>query len=427
MDQESFESLVKSKMDAGGVKPPKNVWSGISSSLNDQAITSLQTSHAKYKWVAAAAVIIATVSVAFNIEFTKPEVRMTAGSYNALLPTEADHFRFYEATNEPVKPVQSRALWSNILFVKEKEQPMIVANNVPSETENFIVPANEVEKISPSVLHADVADGSVSRYYVAQNRVSNSKTDKNNERTFWAGVEAGAGSFNPSFTGTDPISANVNFDALASSLGQGSFVNPSSTATQQGMNEGVATSLGLDFGMKMGKRWALESGIQYTNVQSQSNAVLNVIDSYVINVSQAAPGSPESGEAVNRTTVVEENYDQSINLDNNIRFTSIPLMAGYYLVDNKLSLKLNAGLSANYFLASSLTDPTGQLSNADQTDVYNEWSFDGLTGFEFGYDISNNFNLTLEPNYRRSITPLSESLNTRSGFMIQTGLKYTIK
>ena len=79
------------------------------------------------------------------------------------------------------------------------------------------------------------------------------------------------------------------------------------------------------------------------------------------------------------------------------------------------------------FLASSLSDPLGQIQSSEQENIYNEWSFDGLTGFELGYSIFDNFNLTLEPNYRRSITPLSKNLSNRSGFMVQTGFRYTIK
>lgn len=415
-------------MDEGGIKPPRRVWTGISSSLSDNAIALLQSAHSRHKWIAVAAVFIAIFSLALNVDLKKEQSDLIAPvSFNALLPTAQEHFRFFEMRNGPVRPTE--VSWSSIVFVRDNSSqvsPRIPVNEIAiDETPRFAV-AQEVDRIFPSVARASVSDGYVSPYLVAQTRKDVRKNGKQ-EKSFWAGVEAGAGSFNPSFSGTDAIASSIDFDALADNLGQSGFVNPSSTATQNGMNEGVATSLGLDFGMKVGKRWSIESGIQYTSIQNQANASLNVVDVYVISAGGVGGGVGEGDVASNRTKEIEENFDHTLNLDNRMRFTSVPIKAGYSLVDRKLSLRLNAGLSANYFLTSRLTDPSGQLQAADQSDSYNAWSFDGLTGFEFGYSISNNFNLTLEPNYRRSITPLSESLNTRSGFMIQTGLRYTIK
>jgi len=429
MDQESFESLMKSKMDEGGVRPPKRVWTGISSSLSDAAIVSLQSSHSRYKWVAVAAVFIAVFSFALNIDISnqQQDVSVTPTSFNALLPTAKDHFRFFEVNSNPTESVEDYSR-SNILFVREKANDLASAAPIVDvqEEEPVLYELAQVERILPSVDHAEVSDAYVSPYYVAQVRSGTKKREKQ-EKTFWAGLEAGAGSFNPSFSGTDAITSNVDFGALASNLGEEAFVNPTSTATQNGMNEGIATSLGIDFGVKVGKRWSVESGIQYTSIQNQANASVNIIDAYSVLTSEVGGGAEEGDIAQIRTKQVKESFDQTLNLDNSLSFTSIPIKAGYSLIDSKLSLRLNAGLSANYFLTSRLTDPSGQIQASDQSNAYNVWSFDGLTGFEFGYSISNNFNLTLEPNYRQSITPLSESLNTRSGFMIQTGLRYTIK
>ncbi|MEP1094810.1 MAG: hypothetical protein ABJG78_06845 [Cyclobacteriaceae bacterium] len=429
MDQESFESLMKSKMDEGRITPPQRVWTGISSSLSDEAIVSLQSTHNRYKWVAVAAVFIAVFSFALNVDISNQQnVSATPTSFNALLPTDKDHFRF-EANSNPTQLVEDYRSGSNILFVRENKDDLASALPIvemEDQAELVTYELAQVEKILPPVSHAEVSDGYVSPYYVAQVRSGTQKRGKQ-EKTFWAGLEAGAGSFNPSFSGTDAISTDVDFGTLASNLGQKEFVNPTSTAAQNGMNEGVATSLGIDFGVKVGKRWSVESGIQYTSIQNQANASVNIIDTYSVLTSEVGGGEGEGDVSPVRTKQVEENFDQTLNLDNSLSFTSIPIKAGYSIIDSKLSLRLNAGLSANYFLTSRLTDPSGQIQTSDQSDAYNVWSFDGLTGFEFGYSISNNFNLTLEPNYRQSITPLSESLSTRSGFMIQTGLRYTIK
>jgi hypothetical protein len=413
-------------MEEGGISPSKGVWERIKSSLSDSAIIQLRSSKEKYRWIAVAAIFVAVFSFALNLNVS--EKAYSSVSYNALLPTENDHFRFFERNHVPNAPIAKQG-WKSILFLKEnaseivENEPLIAENSTLNTTKTIYL-----KKRTPQISDAQVLDTYVSPYFVAEARNDlNYKKESNSSNTFWAGVEAGAGSFNPSFNGSDPITANVNFDALANNLGQSGFVNPSSSASQSDMNEGIATTLGVDFGIKMGKKWTIETGVQYTSIQNQSNASLNVVDVYVINSSPIIGEGSKPVSAPARIMEVEENFDHSINLDNKMTFTSIPLKAGYYLVDKRVSLRVNAGLSANYFLESSLSDPSGQIENAIQTSDYNEWSFDGLTGFEVGYSIFENFNLTLEPNYRRSITPLSQNLNNRSGFMVQTGFRYIIK
>ncbi len=426
MDQESFESLIKSKFDQAGVRPPDSVWQNINASLNESAVKSFEASQNRYKWLAVAAVFVAVFSFALNVDFLSEE-QNSFSSYNALLPTSNDHFRFYEPVTNVQVPRDNSNLWSNVVFVEPKEaktQYVYISEEIELPLQQTFV--YQPERIDPQVNQAAV-HSEMNTYYVPQ--YHNMKSKAKSRTSFWAGVEAGAGNFDPDFSGGDALAASVDFDALASTLGQSGFVNPTSSATQNSMTEGVVTSFGVDFGMKMGNRWTLESGVQYANVNNQSTASLNVVDVYTISTqtfnNDNDLGPPIIAPAA-RQTEVEENFEHSVNLDNNLRFTSIPLKAGYYLMDNKLSLRLNAGIAANYLISNQLSDPTGQLTTTDQPGSYNEWSFDGLTGFELGVNVLKNFNLTFEPNYRQSITPISRNLNNRSGFMVQTGFRYTI-
>lgn len=436
MDQESFESSVKSKL-GGGEKAPSSIWTGISGSLNDQAIVLLQTSQRRHRWVAAAAIFIAVLSFALNFDSSnswqnsKQQMSIASNSFNALLPTESGHFRFYEPiVNEPLSD-NHHFLWSTVLLFKEekqKEEEKFPIRVVEDQILLTLVDLHEVGSKRPEVSEVPVVVD-FKPYYLVR---SNAGGDLSRTRSvFWAGIEAGAGNFDPDFTGTELITANVDFDALANSIGQDGFVNPTTTASQNSMSAGVVTSLGVDFGVKMGKKWTLESGLQYANVQNQTSALLNVSDVYTIKSEKLFSSQ---GDLTNplvdtpaREAEVEESFEHDVNLESNFRFTSVPVKAGYFIVDDRVSLRLNAGFAANYLVGSKLTDPTGQLESFDQSNTYNTWSFDGLTGFELGYSLFDNVNLTLEPNYRRSITPLSTKLNTRSGFMLQTGLRYTIK
>ena len=182
--------------------------------------------------------------------------------------------------------------------------------------------------------------------------------------------------------------------------------------------------------MRLGEKWTLETGIAYTNVDSRGDATINVLDIYTVDNSeffgpQSEPGLPLSSSSRETSFEVQDSYDYDVDLRSNLRFTSLPVKAGYYLVDRKMSLRLNVGLAANYFIGSQVT-AQNEVLNGSIDESFNAWSFDGLGGFEIGYAIFDNFDVTFEPNYRQSITPLTDSNASESRFLVQTGLKYRI-
>ena len=432
MDRENFESKLRAKFEGKGSIPSEHVWKGIASTLNENAAIDLTSKQNRYKWVAVAAVFLAVFSFALNIDLEKSATEAQQQAvYNALLPSSEDHFRFFEPAPDVEQPVYSEYLWSKVLFV-DKEGTASQINKTDRtrslETPPTLEESDKLTKIDPTI-HEIELQMEIEPYYVAQYRTLGSNREK--KTTFWAGVEAGAGNFNPEISGNESIAANVNFDALANNLGQNEFNDPSSSTTQTGMTEGTLTSFGLDFGLKMGRKWTLESGVQYASISNQSSALVNV--SSVSSVISSSPGletsdgkRPVNVSAPSRIEVTED-FDQSLDLENTFSFTSIPVKAGYFIVDDKVSLRLNAGVSANYLLFNRLDDPSGQIETSNGSDQYNKWSFDGLTGLEFGINVFDNFNFTIEPNYRQSITPLGENLDSRSGFMFQTGLRYRIE
>ena len=430
MDQESFERSIKSKFENNQVATPKSVWSGVNNSLNEEAIIGFKSSQNKFRWIAGAATFLAFFSFVLNFGYQNNDELSVSDNFNALLPSSPDHFRFPEPEVGIADRDDNKTTWSRILFI-QPDKPNAKKNfneaMVQKKDTNTSFEIPKINRLTPFVDRVPVST-EIDPYYVAQHRYENKDKNKNefSGTSFWAGVEAGAGNFNPDFSGSDPISTTIDFATIADNLGQNEFINPRSSASQNDMGDGIVTSVGIDFGLKMGRRWTLESGVQYASVDNRSSASLSIVDARTIR-SNDIPAVPSLAGETTRKTELEARFEHTVNLENNLRFTSIPLKAGYFLMDRKVSLRLNAGIAANYFLGSSLSDPTGQLLGSSQVNTYNDWSFDGLTGFELGYSIVNNVNLTMEPTYRQSITPLSSSLNTGSGFMIQTGVRYTIK
>lgn len=432
MGPENFEDHIRSTFEGQTKKAPQTVWSGVESSLNASLVASYQASHQKYKWLSIAALLVAVMSFAFFFTETQQAEETPSGeSYNALLSSNRDQSGLYSTPFNG-----SQTLLVPLTIVLEKQS----SSSVPDQTNQIpLVAAEKQEEINVlvprtfSIALADVKND-IYRYQKA-GYYSTPKSSDTEKPKVWAGVEAGAGNFNTSLDGGDDISGGINSLGLANAIGTEGFVNPTTVVNPQ-INDGLATTVGLDFGVKIGSRWTIESGVAYTNVDARGSASINVLDVYTIDngdftgsdidFDSNSPIFPNSSSR-EAPLEIQESYDHDIDLKNNIQFTSIPVKAGYFVFDKKMSLRINAGLAANYFVSSQLNDPSQGIINSTQNDLYNEWSFDGIGGLELGYSLFNKFDLTLEPNYRYAITPISDFQNSPSRFVIQTGLRYTLK
>ncbi|NQZ77493.1 MAG: hypothetical protein HRT61_15530 [Ekhidna sp.] len=427
MKPESFEDKINNKF-AGQHRPvPKGVWQGIESSLNADLVDVYSAEKVTYKWLAAAAVLLAAfmLGVVLNPFSAKVTSTEDSESFNALLTNSWEPYQQFKISN-----IQSDA--RSLSF-----QPVVVKSKTETVSEIYdesSMPSGLLFAISPKKRELALAEVDRKIYqYLSVDRTHKSTGEfSETDSRVWAGVEAGAGTFNADFAGSGALANSFNPAGLASAIGSDNFVNPTASIAQD-MEEGVTTSLGIDFGMSIGKKWTLESGLAYTRMDNRGSASINVLDVYTIDnqefISGAAPNDITTNNLSAReaTIQVENTYDHEVTLNNTMQFATIPVKAGYFLMDRRVSLRVNAGLSANYLMNGDLSDPSRQILNSDELNIYNDWSFDGIGGLEIGYSIFDKFDLTLEPNYRHSITPISNSVNSPSRFVIQTGLRYTLK
>jgi len=434
MGRESFEDSLKKKFDGKSVKAPASVWNEIENDLNASLVQDYESKKSIYKWSAAAAIFIAFISLAFQLvpDFLKYTDKNDAEVYNALLHPDNTHLDFldpllnssYSTRLYPVliqKGASGDKNYKSAALVYEEE----VGESIRIEN-SYALNRKGNRDTELAYVEYEIYPYRKAGYF--------SKPTSRDEADgkLWAGVEAGAGNFNSSISGSDVFAGGINQSSLANVLGADEFVNPT-TAVDPEMNSGIAKSIEVGFGIKLGKKWALETGVSYTNVESTGDASINVLDIYTIDNSDFIGPSGGSGFPVpsaSRETSIEvrDDYDYDVGIRSNVQFTSIPMQAGYFLVDKKMSLRLNVGLAANYFVGSQIKDSDQNIINSSANNLYNDWSFDGLGGIELGYSIFNRFDVTLEPNYRHNLTPLSNSSNaTNSRFVIQTGVRYVLQ
>ncbi|WP_370086642.1 outer membrane beta-barrel protein [Ekhidna sp.] len=435
MDRENFEDNIRKKFEGQTIKAPNGIWSRVEGANNADLLVLYSKKQTRYKWLSIAAILIAAITLGaqyFKLEDSIENSSTELTSYNALLSGDYNnqtifypHFSTSGVSLPEFKTSESSDPSNNLIA---EDETTIDQVQLYSEDIGFI----PMYKPTPEIA---TVDADIYRYYTLQSALETKKRSSSSETKVWAGLEAGAGNFGSEFSNSGAIASAINPSGLAAAVGTGNFVNPTTNISQE-MDDGLARTVGFDFGVQFGKRWTLESGLAYTSMDNKGSASINVLDVYTVDNTEFIDnpgGLDDNGEPTPITRSreglieVEENYDHEVELNNNVQLASIPVKAGYFVVNKKFSLRLNAGLSANYLVNGSISDPSKEILNSSEFGLYNDWSFDGIGGLELGYSIFDKFNFTLEPNYRHAITPLSNSVNAPSRFVIQTGLRYTLK
>jgi len=441
MGQGKFEALLAEKFNqAEGIAPPPSVWARIDSILNVSLISSFSKKNRIYKVLSIAAMLIALISISNKLFFdiSKSDSNQFQGeSFNAL--TKGEYYSYSNATPEIANNFST---YQRVIFVgsnDRSDEVEIIESDTEFPLEPFVNKGSKNEEYYGfltslrSVEVAKVSDGFYA--YSRPNYSDILKKKSKSKNKFWAGLDASRGSFNPEFEAENSALLNVNSGQLAT-VSRTGFSNPTAEARQNTMNEGVSRSLGMNFGLALGRKWSLESGIAYSSMESDGIASLNVLDVFSSgsqfrsiakeDLRDVKERNSETSSA-NSSIDVQESYESEVEMNNNFQFASIPLRAGYSLMNRKFMIRVNAGLAANYLVGNQTNDRvSGEVLSGNSSEI-NEWFFDGMGGVEFGYTISRKVNFTLEPNYRQSLTPLSNSLQNQSGFNLRTGIRYIIK
>jgi hypothetical protein len=189
--------------------------------------------------------------------------------------------------------------------------------------------------------------------------------------------------------------------------------------------------------MKLSKRWTIESGIQYamTDVTSKTNVIIenDFFAQPIPNTSEVMGMPPIAGMATQDAQV--EYVNEDIDLQNSFQFASVPLKAGFIVVDRKVNFKINAGIAADFYLGNTLKDSEKRVAtlevNPGSESPYRDLNFSGLAGIELGYRIVDRLNLSIEPNYRHALQPSTKGTSNfetvPTGFGVLAGLKYSFR
>ncbi|REE01226.1 hypothetical protein [Marinoscillum furvescens] len=438
-NSEDFEREWQQAFEGFEQEPPTGVWGQIDSQLTYQQMKAYRAKAAMYRWVAAAVILLAVGVTAWQYHYlSSKEVIRYSAAVNADAPDQEEQTFSW---NIPLWFADEEKKTTN--FVKQNlvagstgDREMYLQSGVYGNIEGSTSVREELSLERLGVAGALAVPTNLTPDHLRILPVYNFEKQKlkADPSRYWAGLNVGSAGFKPNYQSFDNqlVSGN-NRSQAAFSLASNDAVDTNSPPVREDMSAGETVSFGVNFGVKLSDRWVLESGLQYaraeattvTNIAIQTSAYQEVIP---------ATSQVQSVEKVNSTLrrdkVVEYEY-RDIDLNNQFEFAAVPVKAGYRLLDDRLSLELNAGVIANVYLGNKLSgsdDVASITIGPGNESPYRDLSFSGLAGVEMGYQLFRNFDVVVEPNYRRALSPLTKQNSgfraNPAGFGLMTGIRY---
>jgi hypothetical protein len=229
----------------------------------------------------------------------------------------------------------------------------------------------------------------------------------------WAALGFAAGNFTQSASNLDLMMANSNAKTASTPF----LADRSNSTKTEDTKPGSSYSMSISGGKRVAKRWLLHGGISYLNQNSKSNTSSVVIGQTFNTTGSIAP------ENFNAVTSTEES-----EINSTFQFISIPVQAGYMLVDQKFGVQLNGGFSPDVFLKSTVSDKASNetINTTGSNSTFKAVSVSGLGGVELSYRFSEHYRIALVPGFRYSLTPVykENSLASAKPFMADIGLRF---
>ena len=214
---------------------------------------------------------------------------------------------------------------------------------------------------------------------------SSKKKGKDVKENLWTSVGFAAGGFNT----TNPKVSSSSPSNLA-------FSN---TVDNQSKASGVSYSFGLSMGTRLSERFVIQGGVNYLTQNSNYMSEQVVSSSDLSNFKTATLN--DFREAGSSARVIST---APYSVNNNVEFFSVPMQAGYVVINRKFALQLNAGVSTDFYLKNTI-DPEGsglekttQERGADSP--YRSLNFSGLMNTELSYRLSDRYRVSINPGLR---------------------------
>ncbi|NOS94211.1 MAG: hypothetical protein HOP30_20020 [Cyclobacteriaceae bacterium] len=212
---------------------------------------------------------------------------------------------------------------------------------------------------------------------------------------WWASLNGSGGAYNQSSSSSSVASSLLFQPGTTPSVNQ--------TPTSREVGVGTSFSYGMSLGKKIANRWVVMGGVNYLNQSIDYNSNIVLQDASQSRAFVTNLVSPYSSLASTAPYV----------LRNTNEFISIPVQAGYLLLNRKAGVQLNAGVAADIFYRNTMTDLSGQFGSFSQeagdNSAYRNLNWTGLLGTELSYKMNSHYHVSLIPGFRYSFNSVLKS------------------
>lgn len=434
-ERQKFEENWKSAFDGAEMTPSENVWNSIELDLAGQESAAMKKRVVFYQRVAAATVLFALLmgTYAFYTNYNRTENLQAVKNpvKNEVKNDVKSDVRKEDPTNSSATERTSNEKTSTDArtpaktpaktTVPPKEnyiQQSVVGNEAPPaeiQTAAVVTEAPVVAE-APVVTEAPIAEQPVTETPAKQEVTSpilqtaplvaslepqdepeRKENKKNRGENTWLALGAAAGNYSP------------NSGSVASPQAQssGAFAPTYSTLNNAANSDnktkvGTSYSVGMAVGKKFG-RFVVQSGINLNKQQVDYTSSYDT-RSQMSNTTKASMADYSMAESADLTPTAAYTVNSSMEI------VSIPVQAGYMIIDRKLGWQMNAGFSPDFFLRNTLVDKSGQrerfTQSAGNESPYRSVNWSGLVNTELSYKIGDHYRLSLVPGVRYSFNSL---------------------
>ncbi len=472
-EKSDFEHLWENAFSEAEMAPSDHIWDKIDATLSKEEAGKYRKRVFMYKLLAAASVAFALGIGAFSLNYYSRNETPSGLASSNITPTELLHDENTNISSDnKLQPTQS--IRENESLAPESDR--IASNNDVAEQTNVIdeklfmpildtqpevtIVQGSTSEASPNKRQVNAVRGlnplgidnetSLNLVTMAPEHIymipimprgASKNMRYSQELNFIAGLDFSTGLFDPNFgqTASSTFSSNTGIAAMAGAekfndqLASFNTVNKDFLAVRESGKETtpeVSFSYGANVGFKMSRRIILQTGIAYRKSNSTTTSSAYIED---VSSGKRMPVVASYNYSLEGLSVV--NSMDETSLTNQFEFASVPLRAGYMILDKKLNLTVLAGVSTEFFLGNNITGGGAfleSISNSQGDDSpYKDVYFNGSIGTMVGYTIFGNYNITIEPGYRFAINSFTKEdfyLNSYpSAFNLAFGVTYNFR
>jgi hypothetical protein len=262
---------------------------------------------------------------------------------------------------------------------------------------------------------------------ISQQKAAEEKEKSRDGENLWTSIGFATGSFSSVNSKAPDEGSYAALDALnyGSNLQAGSANTYASVADKETKASGVTYSMGVNIGTKLSERWVFQGGVNYLSQSSeytQDNLLPN--DDFtsfkpltINDIDKMSMSSSMDQEDVTRSSGARNAIVNTPphNVNNNVRYLSIPLQAGYLVVNRDFGVQLNAGVATDLFLQNTITatadgekvDPA--KAGIGEDSAFRPINLSGLMGTEVSYKFGSHYRIALNPGLRYPFSSIYKS------------------